>query len=394
MYNKTLLALMLTSTFSAQAKDVRLIFEYNNGNKAELIQAVESAGGKIKVELDQDNAFSAVLSTESFANLKSHKAVKSIELDAPRKAIPLDVTTAGFADYSPYGLSMVQADQLTYLGNIKVCVVDTGYALGHPDLPSATVDGDSEGAGPWYVDGHGHGTHTAGTIAALDGNAGLTGVLGSGTPELHIARVFNDAGNWVYASDLAGAVNDCANAGSKVISMSLGGAFANKVEQRAFDRLERKGILAVAAAGNDQNATHSFPASYNAVVSVAAIDKDEAWAEFSQRTTQVELAAPGVDVISTYSKTLDEETGEPVPGFGYATMSGTSMATPHVSGVAALVWSHFPQCNNYEIRQALSASARDLGEEGRDYKYGNGLVQAKDAYDYLMANQCDGRGVK
>ncbi len=406
MKNKSLIAVLVASAFSANAelvnnpdatqdREVRVVFEYHQGNKAELISAIETAGGTIVRELDIDNSFAATINADVYAQIKDSKAIKSAEFDAKRFAIPqmeIDAEPANFADYVPYGLPMVQADQLKYMGGIKVCIVDTGYDLGHGDLPSSTVDGDSEGAGPWYQDGHGHGTHVAGTIAGLDGTGEntLTGVIGSGMPELHIARVFNDNGNFVYASDLAGAVNDCADAGAKVVNMSLGGAFSTKIEERAYSRLEKQGVLLIAAAGNDGNATHSYPASYDGVVSVAAVDDQMEHAEFSQRTSQVELAAPGVDVVSTVARNL-------IPGNTqdlYAYMSGTSMASPHVAGVAALVWSYFPQCNNYEIRSALAASAKDLGDEGYDYKYGHGLVQAKAAYDYLTENNCDGRGVK
>ncbi|MBS3796353.1 S8 family peptidase [Pseudoalteromonas sp. BDTF-M6] len=399
MQNKSLIALLVATAFSANAelidnpgatadRDVRVVFEYHQGNKAKLVSAIEDAGGLVIRELDSDNSFAATINADVFAQIKDNKAIKSAEFDAKRYAIPqMEDASANFEDYTPYGLAMVQADQLKYLGGIKVCVVDTGYDLGHGDLPSSTVDGDSEGAGPWYQDGHGHGTHVAGTIAGVDGNGGLTGVIGSGAPELHIVRVFDDFGGYVYASDLADAVNDCADAGAKVINMSLGGAFATKVEERAFARIERSGVLAIAAAGNDRNATHNYPASYDSVVSVAAIDKNMEWAFFSQRTAKIEVAAPGVGVVSTVPRDAE---GQDL----YASYSGTSMASPHVAGVAALVWSHFPHCNNYEIRNALSASAKDLGEQGRDYKFGYGLVQAKAAHDYLTENNCDGRGVK
>ncbi|MCG9695883.1 S8 family peptidase [Shewanella sp. Isolate11] len=400
MLKKSLISLMITGAFAAhaEAKDIRLVFEYNNGNKQALMNEVKNAGGNIKVELDQDNAFAAVVSYEGFAQIKNSKVVKSIEIDAPRKAVPLDVKYSGFSDYTPYGLPMVQADQLEFMGGKKVCIMDTGYYLGHPDLPQGDVDGTDEGAGSWYQDGNGHGTHVAGTIAAVDGNGGVAGVLGSNEASLYIVRVFNDEGGWSYASDIAGAAYACADGGADVINMSLGSAFETKVEQRAFDRIERMGILSIAAAGNDEAATHNYPASYDSVMSVAAVDDAEEWAYFSQRTAKVELAAPGVDVASTYIKVgiYDEDEnliGEEA-GPGHVFMSGTSMASPHVAGVAALVWSHFPQCNNFEIRNALTASAKDLGEPGRDYKYGYGLVQAKAAYDYLMTNTCNGKGVK
>jgi len=110
-------------------------------------------------------------------------------------------------------------------------------------------------------------------------------------------------------------------------------------------------------------------------VSVAAVDEDNVQAYFSERNSQVEIAGPGVEVLSTY------------PG-GWAWASGTSMATPHVTGVAALVWSNHPECSNREIRTALSTSALDIEAEGYDYLTGWGLVQADAANTWLQANPC------
>ena len=146
----------------------------------------------------------------------------------------------------------------------------------------------------------------------------------------------------------------------------------------------------VAAAGNDGSAYSStdpmsYPASYNAVMSVAAVDSSKNLASFSQKNSQVEIAGPGVDVLSTYP----EGTGQQG---NYGTMSGTSMASPHVAGVAALVWSHHPTCSAQEIRNVLNTTAQDLGAAGRDVKFGYGLAQSKDAIDYIDANGCDGSG--
>ena len=130
-------------------------------------------------------------------------------------------------------------------------------------------------------------------------------------------------------------------------------------------------ILLVAAAGNDGNSAKSYPASYDAVMSVAAVDSNENRASYSQYNDQVEIAAPGSAVQSTY------------PTNTYASLSGTSMATPHVAGGAALVWSYFPNCSNNQIRSALTATAEDKGNAGRDNFYGYGLMQLADAYNYL-----------
>ena len=137
------------------------------------------------------------------------------------------------------------------------------------------------------------------------------------------------------------------------------------------------GVLLVAAAGNDGSTNYLYPASYPSVISVAAVNSNKGLASFSQRNDQVDLAAPGVSVRST------------VPPDGYRSLSGTSMATPHVSGVAALVWSHFPDKSAQEIRQALQESAEDLGPSGKDIRFGHGLVNAKRAFNFL-SDECLG----
>lgn len=295
----------------------------------------------------------------------------------------------------PWGIQAVDSLDVAYGGGRKVCIIDTGYELGHPDLQTARVDGEDDGAGAWDGgDGSGlhyHGTHVAGTIAALGGNgAGVVGVIPGGDLDLHIVRFFDEGGGAVYASDLAGAMEDCAAAGSNVVSMSLGGMFSSRLEARVAHKLDKKGVLLVAAAGNGNSigglearedyATFSYPASYDSVMSVAAYDNNLERAAFSQYTSQVELAGPGVDVLSTVTD----------GGYGFA--SGTSMATPHVSGVAALVWSNHKQCSNKEIRNALKQSAYDLGAPGADYFSGAGLVQARAAMEYLAVNPCKGGG--
>ncbi|QTH73090.1 S8 family serine peptidase [Pseudoalteromonas xiamenensis] len=287
------------------------------------------------------------------------------------------------AETSPYGIAMTQANLVSdsLSGNRKVCIMDTGYTLGHEDLPNAGITGNdgygSNDTGNWYHDGNGHGTHVAGTIAAIGGNSkGVVGVNPSGQLGLHIVKVFNDQGNWAYGSDLIKAIEQCEAAGANVTSMSLGGSGSSTAERQAFEQSYARGMLHIAAAGNSGNSSLSYPASYDAVVSVAAVDSNENKASFSQYNNQVEIAGPGVGVNSTWNDG------------GYKSISGTSMATPHVSGVAALVWSQFPECSNQQIRNALNASAKDKGVAGRDTSYGYGIVQAKAAVDYLARNKC------
>ncbi len=336
---------------------------------------VDKMGAKTKKVLPEQRMVAATMTKGVLNKLRNNPNVADISLDAKRR--PLAQTT-------PYGYNMVQANQLAQNNTSarKVCVIDTGYNLGHPDLPDqnsgVTGEGNSSAVGNWYNDGHGHGTHVAGTITALDNTQGVIGVYPG--VNMHIVKIFDDNGNWTYSSDLIAAINQCKNAGANVVNMSLGGGSSSTAERNAMDGFESDGILLVAAAGNDGNSSMSYPASYDAVMSVAAVGSNESRASYSQYNSQVEIAAPGSSVYSTY------------PTNTYATLNGTSMATPHVAGASALVWSFFPQCSNTQIRAALNATAKDKGSAGRDIYYGHGIVQVADAYDYLNAYGCSGDG--
>jgi serine protease len=352
---------------------------------------VEGRGGRVYHALARINAIAAELDPRQLEDLQATGNIEFVERDPIRQLfLPTAVSDVSLqAESVPYGITMVQAPQLSdsTSGTRKVCITDTGYDGAHQDLRLYTGaniggsdnDGRGNDTGNWYRDGFGHGTHVAGTIAGLGGNGlGVVGVNPGNKLGLHIIKVFDDAGEWAYGSDMIAAVEQCVNAGANVISMSLGGPENSAAEENAFDDAYAAGVLSIAAAGNDGTTALSYPASYGSVVSVAAIDSGRRRASFSQRNSQVEIAAPGVGVLST------------LPGNKYEAWSGTSMATPHVAGVAALVWGHFPSCSAAEIRAALNASAEDLGTAGRDNNFGYGLVRAKAAADYLTAHPCDG----
>jgi serine protease len=469
---------------------------------------IQGAGGSTVHEFPDYNVIAARLPAAAVQALRNHPRVRSIVEDVPR--FPFSTT-----ETMPYGIPMVEANQVEAgadLAQANVCVIDSGYFLGHEDLPPAgTVSGTNNlGTGNWYQDRCGHGTHVAGTIAAVGGNGkGVVGVVPTGEVPLHIVKVFGDSCAWTYSSDLITALNTCRGAGAKIVSMSLGGGKAiGPWEERAFNDAYNAGVLSIAAAGNAGNTSLSYPASYNSVVSVAAIDSNKLVADFSQKNSQVELAAPGVDVLSTvpyletntlsisgvgtfsgshidasartsasgvsgalanggrctsvgswagrvvlcergdvsfkakvdnvgagggvaaviynnvsggFLGTCDDGTGTtctlPAIGLsqadggtalshvgktstvvsqieyetsGYEAWNGTSMATPHVSGVAALVWSHNRNWTNAQIRQALGQTAEDLGAAGRDNSYGYGLVRAKAALCHLDPGACGG----
>lgn len=344
-------------------------------------RAAVAANGTIALDINGIDAVAAHLPDASVLALQNNPNIELIEKDPIR--VPL---ATGAGETVPYGISMVQADvvsdQLT--ANRTVCIIDSGYDALHEDLPSgANITGNDSAAGPWNKDGCGHGSHVAGTIAALGANGqGVVGVNPGGTLNIHVERVFGDSCGWAYASELIDAAFDCRDAGANVISMSLGCASGgpwcySSTEDAGFQQLYSEGLLSVAAASNDGKAWYSYPASYPSVVSIAAVDENEQHARVSNANDAVELAAPGVRVLST------------VPENGYEAWSGTSMATPHVAAVAALVWSYDTTLTNDQIRSALRASAKDLDAAGYDTKTGFGLVQAQAALDHLgLAGGC------
>ncbi|AYA65718.1 S8 family serine peptidase [Alteromonas sp. RKMC-009] len=341
---------------------------------ASVKSAIQQAGGKTLKVMERHGMAVVTLNKKALNALRKSKDV-DIAPDPVRELM---------AQSTPYGYTMVQANQLIQSDTSarKVCIIDTGYNLGHPDLPGTndgvTGIGNNSAVGNWYNDGNGHGTHVAGTIAAYDNSEGVIGVYPGAS--LHIVKIFNDNGDWTYASDIITAIDQCQDAGADVVNMSLGGSGSSSAEASAMQGFTDDNMLLVAAAGNAGNSSLSYPASYDAVVSVAAVDSGKNRASYSQYNSQVEIAGPGSSVYSTY------------PDSTYATLSGTSMATPHVVGAAALVWSFHPQCSATQIRNALNATAEDRGSSGRDNQYGYGIVRVAEANSYLNNNGCDGSG--
>jgi len=200
----------------------------------------------------------------------------------------------------PWGIKMIQADQLDVGPHpVKCCIVDTGYALDHPDLPTNNVSGDNSVREnwDWKVDLNGHGTHIAGTIAALRNNS--LGIVGAGEIPLHITRGLDDQARG-FESTLIDAIEQCIAAGAKIINVSLGGNTMSENSREFYSRAVKvDGVMIVAAAGNQGAKIHQYPASHPDVISVAAV---YSWGRFwdkSNYSDQVELAAPGHGILST-----------------------------------------------------------------------------------------------
>ena len=209
---------------------------------------------------------------------------------------------------------------------VTIAIIDTGVDLDHPDLMSKLVAGyDFVNGDTIADDDHGHGTHCAGIAAALTNNG--VGVAGVGyNSSVMPIKVLDANGSGSY-SDIVSGIYWATDHGAKVISMSLGGSSGSSALQDAVNYAWDHGVLIVAAAGNSNVNTPLYPAYYTNCIAVGSTDSADAKSSFSNFGDWVDVAAPGSSIYSTYPN-------------GYATMSGTSMATPHVAGLAGLVWEH------------------------------------------------------
>ena len=404
-------------------------------------------------------------------------------------------------------LDMIQAGDLRPGNNpVTICVVDSGVAIGHPVFNSSKITGNHTARwyGPdwkWDKDVLGHGTHVASTI--------LSALRGYGDDDdvdspfrLHIVRSLNDQGQG-YESEVRLAVEKCVEAGAQIVNLSVGGEFMSLLSKRAYTSIvEEQGILLISAAGNRGVDSDSYPASHPSVVSVGAVYEWGRRHKASSTNDQVELAAPGYQVLSATSSnsavhtedisyaafhikgtsddivisgklvycegkkcdakgdicimTKDEtslvdllescedgggsaaiifdaavsirgnidnwsvpnedihipavsvagnvgtelliqslgatvtigDVGSDNIEYSYTPMSGTSVATPFVSAAAALLWSHFGDCTNHQIRYAMDKTAKNPDGKCNE-NYGYGIVKVQDAYDWLLQNDCN-----
>lgn len=374
----------------------RFIVTFNGTVDAQDVAAVKGLGAEPVKKLNLVDGLVVTVPSEAVAGkLKHLQGVERVEADAiahisAKTPAPTPAPTQPLQTV-PWGVSRIDAPKAwaTSRGtNIKVAVLDTGIDKTHPDLIDNIAGGANfieSGRGSRLTldptawnDDNGHGTHVSGTIAARDNTIGVVGVA----PEakLYGVKVLNSTGNG-YTSDIISGIEWSVANGAQVISMSLSVPTDVQALHNAVDAADAAGVVVVAAAGNTGDgsaATNNvgYPAGYGSVIAVAASDSSDRIASFSSDGPAVEIAAPGVNVYST------------TRGSGYATMNGTSMATPHVAGVIATtlaapvpaqadlnqdgVWS------NGEVRSYLQATADDLGTPGRDVFFGYGLIDTEE----------------
>jgi subtilisin family serine protease len=255
--------------------------------------------------------------------------------------------------------------------SVTVAVIDTGVDVNHPDLKQKLLSGFNSVANSTDVqDDHGHGTHVAGIIAASTNNAvGIAGV--SWGARILPIKSLDKSGAGSSCAILAGVVF-ATSQHVDVINMSLGGpGHCSAAVQEAVNAAHAADIAVVAAAGNSGFSfnTPSTPANCDHVLAVAATDQRDRAAAFSNFGDYVDLSAPGVEIVSTI---IDTKTG----AHSYAALSGTSMASPMVAGLAALIGARHPDWGANEIETRLIRTSRDLGKRGWDEHFGHGRIDA------------------
>jgi subtilisin len=337
---------------------------------------IRAYGGEIKYEYHIIPAIAASLPEQAIEALKKNPNIDYIEPDC-------EVTIA--EEILPWGIDRIDAE-LVWNGTqgghdvglgrnagegINISIIDTGIDYTHPDLANNVKGGVSfVDYTTDYMDDHGHGTHCAGIAAAEDNDIGVIGVA----PKAHLYAVkVMDSGGSGHVSDLVKAVDWSRHNDMNVISMSLATDSDLTALRLACNQAQELGTVVVAASCND-NSWVRYPAKYGSVIAVGATNTDDVRASFSNFGPELELMAPGVGIRSTFL------------GGGYSTIGGTSMACPHVSGTAALVFASDIDTaydldgdgiwDATEIRKKLQDTARDLGDPGWDEYYGYGLVDA------------------
>ncbi len=368
-----ILTMLLMACLILGSVQVNAASEDNNQSKQRVIVLYDNALNKLlnksyilklagTIEADYKNVPAVVVSAtqDEIDELKENPHVLAVENDV---MVSIEQQSA---DWGIDATDAASAWELGYTGKgVKIAVIDTGIAT-HDDLIISGGVSFLNYTNGSYEDDHGHGTHVAGIIGAKDNDIGIVGIAPDAS--IYAVKALDGSGNG-YISDIIMGIDWAITNNMDVINMSLGSDSSMVIFEDAMNRAYQAGILVVAAAGNDGTSSGSgdtvdYPARYDSVIAVAAINSANNRAEFSSTGSSVEVAAPGVSIKSTYLNGT------------YAIMSGTSMATPFVSGDIALLMEANPSLNAVQIRQLLGENIIDLGTFGKDNLYGCGLIQA------------------
>jgi subtilisin len=331
--------------------EVNIGFDHDGGRRASV-----AAADDVVREFGFD-AITIQVPKRALSGLRQRSDVRYVEENGQMHAI---------AQSTPWGVDRVDADiahQAGYTGSgADIAILDTGIDSDHPDLQANIGAGayavSCSGSGCRYGwdDDNGHGTHCAGIADAVDNSRGVVGVSTNAT--LHAVKVLNSRGSGSY-SDIAAGIEYVGDQGWDVGSLSLGGRKSSVVED-AVEYAYSRGVLLVVAAGNSGPCSYcvGYPAAEPECMAVSATNRSDNLASFSSTGPQIEIAAPGADITSTYV------------GGEYASLSGTSMACPHVSGAGGMLMVN--GFTNTEARQRLRNTAENIGLS--DNEGGAGLL--------------------
>lgn len=311
--------------------------------------------------------------------LKQDPTVRLIEEDKKRFLMEAPNDEYYSSQWSLSNINAYEAWQLT--GNLikpmKVAILDSGIDSDHPDLINKISVG-----GMGFLNGNllnniedslGHGTGVSGIIAGQTGNGiGIAGVSGVLDVSVLPLKIFWTS-NYCYSSDVINAIDYAIVQNADVINLSLGSLEPLQLEMEAVQRALNSGIVVVASSGNNGNQStagqYVYPASYEGVISVGAINENNNRAYFSNYNDKVSLVAPGSNIKTTYLNGA------------YTNYSGTSFAAPIISAIAAVIKGKNPEYTIQDIKNILESSATDLGQEGKDNYYGNGSINFKNALE-------------
>lgn len=355
-----------------------VIIGFKNVPRRSDIDFVNSHGGIVKRAYKIINAISADVPRESVDIIAKSPNVEYVENDEKSFAhIPIGTCQEiqVLKQTVPWGINRIGSRLVNGAGNtgkgVKVGILDTGIDYNHEDLKGNYRGGyNFVGNNNNPMDDNGHGTHVAGTIGAEDNEIGVVGVVPQASLYSVKVLAFDSSG---LASDIVSGLEWSVENGMQVINMSLGSEDDSISVKRAVSNTYNAGVLVIAAAGNSGNAYGSgdnidYPSRYDSVMSVGAVDVNDNRARFSSTGPSLELSAPGVNILSTLN------------GNKYGTLSGTSMACPHVTGVAALIIANEHGITNSRVRIRMQTTAQNMPNGSGGFKpkdwYGYGMIDA------------------
>jgi subtilisin family serine protease len=339
-----------------EQNQVIVVYENKQGE-----QDMKNSGAVVKEQYNRLSAAAVSADKDSIEKLKHNPDIKYVEDDVTFRVAESGETSSQVIEQ--WNLAPIHAASAWEAGltgkGVKVAVMDSGISP-HSELTVAggyvAVDYTSS-----YADDKGHGTHVAGIIGAKHDQQGIDGIAPDA--ELFAVKVLDEKGEGTL-SDLLEGIDWAITNDMDIVNLSMGSADSSQAMQDAMNKAYQAGLLLVGASGNE-GAGHpvEYPAAYDAVIAVSATDERNNVAAFSSVGSEVEFAAPGEAIASTY---LESE---------YRLMSGTSQATSQVTAMLALLKQQYPDDTNVELRQHLQQYTVDLGQAGRDALYGYGLIQ-------------------